>query len=540
MSHITHFYHLAALDYLDVTTATAGIGGPSVVMSPWAPQHLNHDSIGDATDALNPGAINPVRDTLVGHYVQALQIRREAHIAAAEIDGKHPCQNAQVPGGITTKPSTVNWANILTLMTSIRTFINTKYIPDVLAAALCFGTPGLCNSASVAATWPLPSRNTLADNLFLQGYGCGNLLAWGAFPQPAAGGTGLFSGATVSIGPAPNGGILAGPTAIDETLIAEDTTSSFYSSPSGLHPSAGKTTPDMTGAGKYTWHKAPRYNFRPHEVGPLARMVMNWAVNPTKVSDDDIPSIPGDTLTLLGAGPYIPSFGPLIAYDCNTLVNAVLTAIQTAIVGLPGGAYPGPVPDPSLLMSILGRHAARALECKYLADALACHAVVPGAVPGPTAPGCTLGIPVINTVILDPNPNSEVYTYQVMPKSLKMGRGLTEAPRGALGHWITTENRRISNYQAVVPSTWNACGRDALAQPGPIEQSMTGLKTGFVGDVAGTTADEMINRLLRAIHPFDICVACSVHVTDPKGDTITKFRMDPDGKVTKEEVATEA
>jgi len=529
MSHITHFYHLAALDYLDVTTATAGGGGPSVVMSPWAPQHLNNDSIGDATGTQG------VRNALVGHYVDALRIRREAHIAAAEIDGKHPCQNAQVPGGITTKPSTVNWANILTLMTSIRTFINTIYIPDVLAAALCFGTAGLCNPLSIAGVWPLAARNTLADNLFLQGYGCGNLLAWGAFPQPAAGGVGLFSGATVTVGPAP-GGALGVPAAINETLIAEDTTSSFYSSPSGLHPSVGKTTPNMTGAGKYTWHKAPRYNSLPHEVGPLARMVMNsYAPNPTKVSDDDIPSIPGDTLTAYFAlGPYIPSFGPLVGYDCATLVLAVVTAIQTAIVGLPGGFYPGPVPDPSLLMSILGRHAARALECKYLADALACHAVAPGAVAGPTAPLCTPGIPVINTVILDPAPNSEVYTYQVMPKSLKAGRGLTEAPRGALGHWITTEHRRITNYQCVVPSTWNACGRDLGGNPGPIEQSLTGLKTGYVGDVAGTTADEMINRLLRAIHPFDICIACSVHMTDTKGNTITKFKMDPDGRITKE------
>jgi hydrogenase large subunit len=536
MSHITHFYHLAALDYLDVSTATAGIGGPSVVMSPWAPQHNDRWNIGD----INPGSTG-VRDILVGHYVQALQIRREAHIAATSVDGKHPIQNAQVPGGFTTKPSTINWASILTLMTSIRTFINTIYIPDVLAAALCFGSAGLLLPGSVAGIWPLAGQT----NLFLEGYGCGRTLAYGMCPQPVAGGLQLMPGAWAQVGPPPGGAVL-GSGLVVEALITEDVTSGFYDSPTGLHPSVGLTSPNMTGAGKYTWHKAPRYAGNPHEVGPLARMVAGWALaHPTTVTDSDIAPIPGDTLTVNGFGPYI-TIGIPLTYTIQSLVNTVLTIVQTAL-GLGG------VPDPSLLFSTLGRHAARALECKYLADAIACHAVAPTParlVPGPTAPGCTAGIPIINNVILDPNPNSEVYTYQVMPKSLKMGRGLTEAPRGALGHWMTTEFRRIVNYQCVVPSTWNACGRDAGGVAGPIEQSLQGnptavpptlgVYTGHPGDAAATTPDEMVNRVLKATHPYDICIACSVHMMGTKGNTIAKFRMDTDGRITREEVPTEA
>jgi len=542
MSHITHFYHLAALDYLDMTNA---LGTGPTDMSPWMPQNLDSWNIGPVTGTTG------VRNILVGHYVQALQIRREAHIAGTSIDGKHPIQNAQVPGGMTTKPSTVNWTSIITLMNSIRTFINTIYIPDVLAAALCFGTSGLINPATIAGVYPIAGQT----NNFLQGYGCGRTLAYGMCPQPVQGGLQLMPGAWAQIGP-PVGGAVIASGLVNEALITEDVTSGFYDSTSGLHPSVGQTSPKMGGAGKYTWHKAPRYNGNPHEVGPLARMVAGWALNhPTTVTDADIAPIPGDTLGVMaGLGTWVA--GPL-TYTIRSLVNAVLTRIQNTVnvvraaQVLPVLGWPNP--DPSLLMSTLGRHAARALETKYLADAIGCYAVAPTLarlVPGPTAAGCTAGIPIINNIILDPNPNSEVYTYQVMPKSLKMGKGMTEAPRGALGHWMTAEFRRIVNYQCVVPSTWNACGRDASSVAGPIEQSLQGnptavpaqlgVYTGYVGDGNGTTADDMVNRVLKAIHPYDICIACSVHMMDTKGDTIAKFRMDTDGKITKEEVPTEA
>jgi Ni,Fe-hydrogenase I large subunit len=269
-------------------------------------------------------------------------------------------------------------------------------------------------------------------------------------------------------------------------------------------------------------------------------MVAGWATGAgATVTDSDIAPIPGDTLTVNGLGPYI-AIGVPLTYNIQSLVNTVLSIVQGAL------GIVGP-PDPSLLFSTLGRHAARALEAKYIMDAIACHATVPTLArlaPGPAAPGCSGGIPIINNVLLDPNPGSEVYTYKVMQKSLCMGRGMTEAPRGALGHWITTEFRRIVNYQAVVPSTWNACGRDAGGNAGPIEQTLqggvtAGIYTGYVGDAALTTADEMVNRVLKAIHPYDICIACSVHMTGTSVNTIEKFKLDTDVKITKEEVPAE-
>jgi hydrogenase large subunit len=489
-----------------------------------------------------------LRNDLVLHYVKALEMRRKAHIAAALVDGKHPCQNAQVPGGMTTKPSRVDLARIQVEINDIRTFINTVMIPDLVTVGVAYHIVPLANAGLNGTT-----------SLFLQGYGCGNLLAYGAFPIPATAATPgvfpywnpttalrLFVDRSVTIAAPLQGAFPAGVTdngpvvGPNEANILEHVLgSSKYSSPSQLHPSVGQTTPDFAPTtagqlGNYTWHKAPRFNGQPHEVGPLARLVANaaGAGNTVTVNDSDLR--PGNANLVIpmpaavGGGNVTIAF-PSNDYTSTDLVVGALTGIQ-AYLGI-GGA-----PDVSLLMSVLGRHAARVLEAKYLADAIG------GAV------GTQAGIPMLASVITDPDPEAEVYNYQVMPKAFKMGRGMTEAPRGALGHWITTEFRRISNYQAVVPSTWNACGRDDNSIAGPIEQVLQGtgvaqtnpLFVGTTGDGFNTTADEMVNRVLRAIHPFDICVACSVHMIGTNGKDFGKFNIDPDGKVTKVEVPTEA
>ena len=154
-----------------------------------------------------------------------------------------------------------------------------------------------------------------------------------------------------------------------------------------------------------------------------------------------------------------------------------------------------------------------------MADAIGCFAVAPGAhhmlqlLVGCYRRYFRRGSSNDQSLSLDPDVGSDVYTYQVMPKSLKAGAGLTEAPRGALGHWITSEFRRIVNYQCVVPSTWNACGTDGVqrARLSSVSWELT------VGDPGVVAADVVVNSLLKAIHPFDICIACSVHVTDTKG-----------------------
>jgi Ni,Fe-hydrogenase I large subunit len=434
---------------------------------------------------------------------------------------------------MTTKPSTVNWTNVVSLISDIRVFIGSVYIPDVLTAALAYGG--------------VPTNIFGSPSLFGQGFGCGRSLALGCMPQPYhPTGAKLMQNGLVTaafLGPA-----LTYGGAVNINLINEHTAGSshYNNTASPLHPYLGETNPDMSSG--YTWHKAPRYSNLPHEVGPLARMVASaLGPAPTVVNDADTGTLTGwpggagnsiECATNLGFMDHlsaIPVVGNLGAYNVLNIVTTVLSPLVLGggkILGIPGAAPLG------ALFSTLGRHACRALEAKYQADAIGCYATVAAGVPGGAAPGATTGIPWIGSVILDPNPGSQVYTYVPMPKSLKQGVGLTEAPRGALSHWITTEFRRIVNYQAVVPSTWNACGKDDLGVNGPIEQSLIGSYTGSTS--LGDTSDMIINRILRTIHPYDICIACSVHIADTKGNKIAKVRLDPDGKVTREDVKAEA
>ena len=97
------------------------------------------------------------------------------------------------------------------------------------------------------------------------------------------------------------------------------------------------------------------------------------------------------------------------------------------------------------------------------------------------------------------------------------GRSVMEAPRGGLAHWIVIENRRISNYQAVVPSTWNAGPRDAKGQPGAYEAALA--------DNHELHDPEQPVEILRTIHSFDPCIACAVHVTDPDGEELVKVKV---------------
>jgi Ni,Fe-hydrogenase I large subunit len=565
MSHITHFYHLAALDYVDMTNA---LGPAANDMSPWIPQHLN------PTGMVPPGVVAgtvpftyDLRNQLVANYVAALGIRREAHTLAAEIGGKHPCQNAQVPGGITSQPSKIDWANVISLLDRIRAFIATVYLPDLVTVALAFGS--------------FPPLLGLTPNGFTQGFGCGNTLSWGAFPNPYDLGAApfdvlgmpLFAPGTCTC-PGGLGTAVAyatGPNAQAMALnVTEDVLYSHYTSPTGLHPSVGVTTPGKKAGppASYTWHKNPRYNNNPHEVGPMPRMLATALapapyVAPT-VNDADIPTLGGVGAPTYNA--FVPAGYPLLTggvvecasnsgsadhlgltpgpimplgnYTAGGLVLGVLNTLIPFLGAVPAGVVANPL---SALFSTLGRHAARGLETKYMADAMGSQAVALGAPPWPTGQlgttpgiaGMSAGLPMVNAVRIDPvaDGSADVYRYQVMPNSLKAGAGLTEAPRGALGHWVTTERRRIVNYQCVVPSTWNCCGKDDAGVQGPIEQSLMGANVGDPSVVAG---DVVVNNLLKTIHPFDICIACSVHVVDSKGKSLLKFKMDTDGKVTKD------
>ena len=112
--------------------------------------------------------------------------------------------------------------------------------------------------------------------------------------------------------------------------------------------------------------------------------------------------------------------------------------------------------------------------------------------------------------------DSTYANHTEIPKGEYRGVGFHEAPRGTLSHWIVIKDQKIKNYQAVVPSTWNASPRDEKGVLGPYEASLVG------NPVADS---EKPLEVLRTIHSFDPCIACAVHTIDPEGKEITKVKV---------------
>lgn len=223
-SHLLHFYHLAALDYINTT----GI----IDMAPWNPRYVTPDMVtGD------------IARTLVSHYVQALSIRRKAHQMGSIFGGKMPCSPSLVPGGCTAKPTIDKIAEFRTLLSEILAFVDNVMIPDVLAVADVF-----------------PEYYTI-------GSGCRNLLAFGVFDLNAQ-----QSSMLLKRGRYTNGQFLA----VDSSQIIEYVKYSKYTAASGgLGAVVGITEPQAAKPGAYSWLKAPRYLNKVYEVGPLARMWVN-------------------------------------------------------------------------------------------------------------------------------------------------------------------------------------------------------------------------------------------------------------------------
>jgi len=466
MSHITHLYHLSALDFINTTTYPG--------MAPWTPSYTASDML------VSTGAneTSTTANSLVYHYVEALSMRRKMHTAGALFSGRHPIQNAMVPGGVTTLfsstyPVTPNSAThydmfgpfnatdtrqrFKSLLNDVRVFINKKYIPDVVAVANSY------------------------DAFWTVGKGCGRLLAYGDFPTDSSG-TLFLKRAQVAV---------TAPATFSQADIKEYIDYSYYMAPilgdSFLHPFSGRTDPEMKAAG-YTWLKAPRLAGNVCEVGPLARMV---ATHASAAYQQTVSQLQGGIASgdALGYPATLPD-----AYNATALITAALSLCTGT--NKPTGA------NLANLYSPLGRHAARALEAKYIADAMA--------------------------IWVDQlTPNASCYTYKKIPKQISAGYGLCEAPRGALGHWIKIEGRKIAKYQCVVPSTWNFSPRTGTTTStyGAVEQSLIGIPI-------GTTATDQIINILRAVHPFDCCIACAVHVVNPEGKEMLKFAIGPDGRPT--------
>jgi hydrogenase large subunit len=399
--HILHFYHLCALDYVDVTDVAKYEG--------------NDPELNSVKDFISRGQLGPfvpryegdyrlpveVNQMAAAHYLQALDIRRLGHETVAIFGGKIPHSVGIVPGGVTSTPTVDKITAFLWKIRKLQDFVDNVYIPDVLAVA-----------------------GVYSDYLEI-GAGCKNLLSYGAYDLEGDSADlttrkRLFKQGTVSAD--------LNLEELDMASVTEGVKYSWYEDSEPKHPSQGETKPEFGKPDAYTWLKAPRYGGKVYEVGPLARVCTSY--------------VHGD---------------PVI----KQLVDTSLSELKA---------------PPAALFSVMGRHLARAISAKVIAD------------------NC-------EKWLLALKPGEPTYVEYELPDEAA-GMGLIEGSRGALGHWIEIKDKKIANYQAVVPTTWNASPRDDEGNPGPMEQALI-----------GTEVKDKDNpfELVRIVRSFDPCLACSIH-----------------------------
>lgn len=445
--HIVHFYHLHALDWVDIVSALSADPAKTAALSdnvsnaPWGGANyfknvqqriktfVDSGQLGPFANAYwgHPAYVLPPEANLLAsaHYIEALRLQAKAARMHAIFGAKNPHLQSLVVGGVTSvkdlTPDRI--AEFLYITKETQDFIENVYIPDLLAVASFYKDWGAVG-------------------------GCTNFLAWGEFPESDQEPQSLLM---------PRGVImkrnLAGMQVADQSRVTEHIARAWYEPGDPKHPYKGETRPLQedpayrSGDGKYSWFKAPRYDGEPCEVGPLARVLVAY-----------------------GAGKA----------EIKSLVDSTLQKL-----GIPVGA----------LFSTLGRTAARGLETVAIGQAVERWVME----------------------LIENLKSGDTKTYQSyeMPKT-GMGVGLNDVPRGSLGHWIQIEDKKIKNYQYVVPSTWNLGPRDEKGKLGPVEEALIGTP---VADPKRPL------EILRTVHSFDPCIACGVHVIDPDSNEVYKIKV---------------
>jgi [NiFe] hydrogenase large subunit/hydrogenase large subunit len=467
--HVIHFYHLHALDWVDVVSALsadpAATARLAASLSPWPNNSATHfaevqervrnfvqsGQLGIFTNGYwgHPAYKLPPEANLmaVAHYLEALDWQRDVIRVHTIFGGKNPHPNFLV-GGMASAinlndTGTINAESLTKIQGMIRRarqFVEQVYWPDLLAVASFYKEwaaigGGVPNYLSVGE-YPDNGQWRDADSMY--------------FPRGV-----IFDRNLSEVLP------------YDHQKVKEYITSSWYEYEGGddvsLHPWEGETKPRYTGPeppwtylqdhDKYTWMKSPRYDERPVEVGPLARMLIAYASG-----HSDVQEVVNEALGRLGVGP-------------------------------------------EALFSTLGRTAARGVETVLLARRLETwfDALVARIRAGDTQTF-----------------NGERWSPDSWPASAQ-GYGFLEAARGALGHWVQIRDGKIDHYQCVVPSTWNCSPRDAHGASGPYEAALM--------DNHPLVDPERPLEILRTIHSFDPCMACGVHVLDAKGREVTRVRV---------------
>lgn len=480
--HLVHFYHLHALDWVNpVNALRADPKATSELQQAVSPSHpmsspgyfrdiqnrlkkfVESGQLGPFKNGYwtNPAYILPPEADLmaVTHYLEALDFQKEIMTVRTIFGGKDTHPNWLV-GGV---PCAINMDGVMAAGAPIN-MERLNYVRGVIDRSLTFienvYIPDIIAIGNLYKGW-----------LYGGGLSGKSILAYGDIPDKAND----YSAANLMM---PQGAIIDGnlkevlPVDVrDPEQIQEFVPHSWYKYPDeakGLHPWDGITEPnyqlgpnakgtrtdirEIDERAKYSWIKAPRWRGHAMEVGPLARYVVGYVQGHEEIKEQ---------------------------------VDSTLRAL-----GVPLGA----------LFSTLGRTAARALEAQwaarkqvYFMDKLI----------------ATIKAGDSSTA------NTEKWDPKSWPAEVK-GVGFTEAPRGALGHWIRIKNGRIENYQCVVPTTWNGSPRDHAGNIGAFEASLMDTKV--------ERPEEPV-EILRTIHSFDPCLACSTHVMGPDGRELANVKV---------------
>ena len=462
--HVVHFYHLSALDWIDIATIPHASPSRAASLadgySTWPGNSerelqtvqekvkglvasgqlgiFSHGYWGHPAMRLSP----EVNLILFAHYLQALEFQRKSCQIVGILGGKTPhIQNLAV-GGV------MNAINLNSLATMNMDRLGTihslfqELIPFIQQAYFM-------DACLLGASYP---------EWFHYGRGVANYLAVPDLPVDAKGTKFELPGGVIT------GGNLSSLQSIENwrdqpvrTAVAEDITRAWYLGEGAQRPWKGETVPEYTDFrpdGKYTWVKAPRFDGNPMQVGPLSNVLVGYAAG-----------------------------HPLTRKWADTAFSNMASLHGTRV-----GA--------NELQSTMGRYLARAIRSAMLSELALQH------------------WQLLTDNIL--KGDDTTYNPPQFPKGEVAGVGMHEAPRGTLTHWVVIDNGIFSNYQAVVPTTWNASPRDQKNVPGPYESSL----------LANPVADpERPLEVLRTVHSFDPCMACACHTLDATGRPIAKVKV---------------
>ncbi|MGB7536345.1 MAG: nickel-dependent hydrogenase large subunit [Azonexus sp.] len=481
--HVMHFYHLHAFDWVDVVSAlkadpkaTSALAQSISSYPKSSPGYfaevqkrvktfVEQGQLGIFGNAYWGHAaykLPPEANLMaVAHYLEALAWQRDVVKLHAIFGGKNPHPNfvvGGVPSAISVHTTGTPGQNRGSQDATAVNMVGLQTVQNVINQMREFVdqvyVPDTLAIAGFYKDWGA------------QGEGLGNFMSFGDLPSKGFWDTGSYL--------VPRGVILNRDLSVIHPIdldsdkeIQEFISHSWYKysqgDDKGLHPFKGETELNYTGPKppfehldvekKYSWLKSPRWKGKAMEMGPLARVLLMYANGHDQTKE---------------------------------LVNSTLKTLDVPVTAL---------------FSTLGRTAARTLESKILADSMQ------GMFDNLMANIKAGDVRTFNDQYWDPS---------TWPKSMH-GVGLMEAPRGGLSHWIVIDDGRISNYQAVVPSTWNAGPRDPQGQPGAYEAALQ--------DNHVLADPKQPIEILRTIHSFDPCIACAVHVTDPEGEELVQVNV---------------